>query len=145
MNAMVCEREIPASFLDYTRRRLDAWGDEFRLDRDSEILGGSGKNMIYVLMEHHGEMPSRPTGFKPFTVPLLEMQIEDLVRRLFYESSHLAIVLRAYYCGSGRRGVERLEIARKLLGQSLSKRVYFAHHNQGFYRVAEFLRENSMS
>lgn len=128
-----------STFNAYVRARLDAWGREFCLDRDCEYLGHKSKDMLQVLIEHKGEMPARPTGFKPLEIPPLEMQIEDIVADIAREQLDIAQVLRAYYCGSGRRGVERLAQARSLLDRNLSRRQYFTLHDLGFQRVAGVL------
>lgn len=125
---------------DYVRRRLDAWGQEFALHRDGEILGHKSKDMLQVLIEHKGEMPPRPTGFRPLTLPPAEMQIEDIVHGIAIEAPELAWVLRAYYCGSGRRRVERLALARLFLGRRITARAYFDYHAQGFDLVRDALQ-----
>lgn len=126
-------------FDDYVKRRLDAWGREFALHRDAEILGHRSKNMLQILIEHKGEMPGRVTGYRPLTIPPAEMQIEDLVRDLAMDDMRLANVLRAYYCGAGRQAHERREIAEQLAGVAISKQRYFAMHDMGFQRVAGML------
>jgi hypothetical protein len=128
-----------ATFDAYVRQRLRDWGHEFMFGRDHEDLGYNGKNMIAVLMEHHGEMPSKPTGYKPMTMPEMEWQIECVVREMHAELPHLALVLRAYYCGSGRISHERKELAEHLIGKSFSRRVYYTYHDLAFNRVAGIL------
>lgn len=123
----------------YVRRRLEEWGREFALHRDFELLGHKSKDMLQILIEHRGEMPARTVGFRPLTIPPLEMQIEDIVREIHGDAPHLAVVLRAFYCGSGRQGVERREIAEAKLRMKLPGPVYFAYHKEGFQRVAEAL------
>lgn len=125
-----------SQFDAYVRRRLEAWGREFALHRDYELLGHKSKDMLQVLIEHKGEMPSRPTGFRPLTIPPLEMQVEDIVHDIHSDAPHLAVVLRAYYCGMGRQGIERREAAEKMMGQPIGKRQYYAYHDLGFHRVA---------
>ena len=124
------------SFDAYVRQRLRDWGHEFMLERSIDELGFNGKNMIAVLMEHHGEMPSKPTGYKPMTLPEMEWQIECIVREIHRDLPHLSIVLRAYYCGSGRIATERKELAEELIGKPLSRRVYYTYHDLAFNRVA---------
>lgn len=126
----------PSPFDVYVRRRLDSWGREFRLDRDFELLGHRSKDMLQVLIEHKGEMPPKSIGYKPFLVPDLEMQIEDIVHDIHRDARHLAIVLRAYYCGSGRQSHERRATAELLLGRVIDRRTYYAYHDFGFQRVA---------
>lgn len=120
----------------YVRTRLDAWGREFALHRDCEILGHRSKDMLQVLIEHKGEMPPRVTGYKPLTIPPLEMQTENIVRGVHRDAPILAYVLRAYYCGSGRQAFERREIAEQFIGMPISKAKYFTLHDLGFQRVA---------
>lgn len=126
----------PSPFDVYVRRRLESWGREFRLDRDFELLGHRSKDILQVLIEHKGEMPPKSIGYKPFRVPDLEMQIEDIVHDIHRDAKHLAIVLRAYYCGSGRQSFERREIAEAMLGRKIGRQQYFGYHECGFQRVA---------
>lgn len=120
----------------YVRRRLDAWGHEFALWKDIEILGHKSKDILQVLIEHKGEMPARAVGFKPLLISPEVMQVEDLVSDVYRDSPHLAVVLRAYYCGSGRQGVERRETAEAMLGRKIDRRAYYTYHDLGFQRVA---------
>jgi hypothetical protein len=126
---------------EYVRGRLDAWGHEFALHRDCEILGHRSKDMLQILIEHKGQMPPRATGFKPLTIPTFVMEIEDIVRHIGLRVMTRAIVLRAYYCGSGRRGIERVEIANELLRAAqlprIHRRTYFHEHGIGFTEVRE--------
>lgn len=122
------------------RRRLDDWGREFRLDRDAEILGHRSKNILAVLIEHKGFMPPRNVGFRPLTIDPQIMQIEDIVRGIYTDFRYLAVVLRAYYCGSGRQGVERRRLAELILGRRIELRAYYAYHDRAFHVVAGALR-----
>lgn len=116
----------------YVRTRLDAWGYEFAYHRDREFLGHKSKDMLQVLVEHKGEMPPRPTGFKPLEVCPLAQQVEDIVRVIHQSQDRdTARALRAYYCGSGRRGVERFEFFLALRGEKVSKASYFARVAMG--------------
>lgn len=103
------------SFGEYVRHRLDEWGREFALHRDCDYLGHQSKNMLQVLIEHKGEMPGKAQGYKPLEVNLAAQQIEDIVADIARDEPRLACVLRAYYCGSGRRKVERYETALLLI------------------------------
>lgn len=106
--------------------RLEQWGREFAYHRDRVRAGGyRTKDMLQVLIEHKGEMPPRPTGWKPEEVDLMALEIEDLVRELFHEQRDLAWVLRAFYCGNGRRGHERWEFFNALTGKRRSRRQYY--------------------
>lgn len=102
----------------YVRRRLEAWGDEFALARDCEYLGHQSKNILQVLIDHKGEMPARAIGFKPLEIPNEALQIEQIVTEIARHNRVMAIVLRAYYCGQGRRKVERWETANLLLANA---------------------------
>ena len=129
------------TFDAYVRRRLEAWGYEFALHRDCEYLGHKSKDMLQVLIEHKGEMPSRPTGFRPLEIPPLEMQIEDIVADIARSNLDVAQVLRAYYCGTGRRAVERLAQARHATDRNLSRRQYFDLHDCGFKMIADAIQK----
>lgn len=98
----------------YVRRRLEHWGDEYALHRDVEYLGYASKNILAVLMAHKG-MPGRVQGVKPVDSDLLAQQVEDVIARLSMVNRPCANVMRAYYCGRGRRGVERFETALMLV------------------------------
>lgn len=123
----------------YVSERLNEWGREFALHRDCEYLGHRSKDRLQVLIEHKGEMPPRVTGFRPLHTPLLPQQIEDIVTDIARDNVTRAVVLRAYYCGMGRRGVERFETANEILAKMhkacLSRSKYFAEHELGFERV----------
>lgn len=127
------------TFGAYVRARLDHWGREFLLARDMDYLGHQSKNILQVLIEHKGEMPGRMTGFKPLEVDQDAHQIELIVTDIAREQKPLACVLRAYYCGSGRRKVERWETANLLLvhvgARPVSVRQYLSMHDLGFAQV----------
>lgn len=99
------------TFGEYVRERLERWGHEYALHRDCDYLGHQSKNMLQVLIEHRGELPGRAQGFRPLEVDLGCQQIEDIVADIARDQPRLACVLRAHYCGSGRRKVERYETA----------------------------------
>lgn len=128
----------------YVRDRLDGWGKEFALYRDCEYLGHARKNMLQVLIDHKGEMPERPTGFKPLEVDLLALQIERIVTDIARDNVVLACVLRGYYCGSGRRKVERWETANLLIAtagfQPIHVRRYLVMQELGTATVGGVLR-----
>ena len=102
----------------YVRRRLERWGEEFSLSRDCEYLGHQSKNVLQVLIDHKGEMPERAVGFKPLEVDAEALQIEQIVTEIARHNPGMAIVLRAYHCGQGRRKVERWETANLLLANA---------------------------
>jgi hypothetical protein len=129
----------PDTFGVYTRRELEHWGNEFALFRDVEYLGYASKNMLQVLVEHRGEMPPPNIGYKPFETDMRAQRIEDIVTDVARSNRPMACVLRAYYCGSGRRKVERWETANLLLAnlgeRPVSVRHYLSIHELGFQRV----------
>lgn len=97
----------------YTLSRLNEWGRVFALHRDCDYLGHASKNWIQVWIEHKGEPPPPNVGFKPFEVSPTALQTEQLVYALALVDPWKAIALRAYYCGRGRKRVERMEIAQE--------------------------------
>ncbi|MCE7031752.1 hypothetical protein LY625_03820 [Lysobacter sp. GX 14042] len=120
----------------YVAGRLEQWGREFALHRDCEYLGHQSKNMVQVLIEHKGEMPARPTGFKPLEVDMLAQQVEDIIADMGRVDRTLATVMRAYYCGKGRKFHERLETCNELLAAmglpEVRREAYRVLHMRGF-------------
>jgi hypothetical protein len=121
---------------------LDHWGREFALSRDCEYLGHQSKNLLQVLIEHRG-MPPRTTGYKPLETDMRAQCIEDLVTDIARSNVTMACVLRGYYCGSGRRKVERWETANLLVtnaGQPmLHVKAYLDYVKRGEDRVRGML------
>lgn len=122
-------------FKAYVRTRLDRWGDEFALYRDCEYLGHASKNVLQVLIEHKGEMPGRSVGYKPMELDREAHEIELIVTELSRANQVAAAVMRAMYCGQGRRGVERLETACHLARKKLTRGQYYHIHEDGFNYV----------
>lgn len=106
------------TFSPYVRRRLELWGDYFALHRDCEYLGHCSRNLLQVLIDHRGEMPGRAIGYKPLEVDAEAQQIEDIVTEIAKHAPAIGWVMRAYYCGQGRRKVERWETANLLLANA---------------------------
>jgi hypothetical protein len=79
------------------------------------------------------------TGYKPLTIPPDAMEIEDVVHDIHAVDPELAIVLRVYYCGSGKHSSDRLATATRLLKRRITRRRYYAAHDAAFHRVAGFL------
>lgn len=102
----------------YVRGELEHWGREFALHRDCEYLGHVSRNMLQVLIDHRGEMPPPNTGFKPLETDARAQLIEDIVTDIARAHRAMAICLRAYYCGRGRKRVERWETANLLLANA---------------------------
>lgn len=127
----------------YVRAELEHWGREFALHRDCEYLGHQSKNLLAVLIEHQGDMPGRAQGYKPMETDLRAQRIEDVVAYVWRSNRDMAIVLRAYYCGSGRRKNERWETANLLLSNAgspvISKTGYMELVRRGEDRVRGFL------
>ena len=127
------------TFGEYVERRLRAWGDEFALHRDWERLGYASKNMLQVLIDHKGEMPPPNVGFKPLSIPMEEQQTEDIVADVARDQPVIACVLRGYYCGRGRRKVERWETANLLISNAghnpVTQRNYMELRRLGFQTV----------
>ena len=128
----------------YVRNELDHWGQEFALWRDFEYLGHASKNMLQVLIDHRGEMPPPNVGYKPLETDMRAQLIEDIVADIAREQVVIASVLRAYYCGSGRRKVERWETANLLIAtaghKTISQRNYMSLHDLGVAQVRGVLR-----
>lgn len=131
------------TFGAYVRTRLEDWGREFALHRDCEYLGHQAVNMLQVLIDHKGEMPPRNTGLKPLECGLEALRVEQVVTEIARGQRQVACVLRAYYCGSGRRKVERWETANLLIAYAglgvVNQRQYLNLHEIGFDMVREKL------
>lgn len=129
----------------YVRARLEGWGREFALHRDLEFLGYSSRNMLQVLIDHKGEMPPPNVGFKPLEVDNDALQVEQIVCDIARENTVLACVLRAYYCGRGRRKVERWETANMLIANAgypvINQRVFLEMAARGAEIVGDVLCE----
>jgi hypothetical protein len=97
--------------------------------------------MLQVLIEHKGEMPARSVGFKPLEVDPEALRMEVVVSDIAKENPSVACVLRAYYCGSGRRKVERWntanELMRRLGLRTISDRHYLSLRNVGLDMVRD--------
>lgn len=106
------------TFGAYVRAELDHWGREFALHRDVDYLGHFSRNMLQVLIDHKGEMPPPNVGYKPLETDARAQRIEDIVADIARSQQAMAICLRAYYCGTGRRRVERWETANLLLANA---------------------------
>ena len=123
----------------YVRAELEHWGREFALHRDCDYLGHHSKNLLAVLIEHKGDMPGRAKGYKPLETDASAQRIEGIVAGIARYSFARASVVRAFYCGTGRRGVERWETANLLIcnngGRALSRPKYYAEHELAFAEI----------
>lgn len=128
----------------YVRAELEHWGEEFALWRDCDYLGHASKNMLKILIDHRGEMPPPNVGYKPLEIDLRAQLIEDIVADIGRDQVVIASVLRAFYCGSGRRKVERWETANALIERAghkaVSQRSYLSLHDLGVAQVRGVLR-----
>lgn len=133
------------TFGAYVRAELEHWGREFALHRDFDYLGHQSKNMLQVLIEHRGEMPPPNVGYKPLETDSRAQRIEDLVAAIGRDNITLSCVLRAYYCGRGRRNFERWETANLLIANCgeppIRQKAYLACHLDGVSRVGYQLSE----
>lgn len=131
------------------RGMLEEWGREFALHRDCEYLGHKDKDVLALLIEHGGEMPPKVTGFKPIEISPRTQAVEDAVFRIARVNRTRATVLRAYYCGSGRRGDERLETCNALLAKmgepALGRGKYFSEVELGIEAVRWILNEQRLA
>lgn len=127
------------TFGAYVRAELEHWGEEFALHRDRDYLGRGPKSLLALLIEHKGDMPVRAIGFKPLETGARAQMIEDIVTSISHDNVAMACSLRAYYCGRGRRKVERFETAILLLAncghRAVSNRQYLSLVELGFQRV----------
>ena len=127
------------TFGTYVRHRLERWGEVFALSRDCDHLGYGRQSVLQRLIDHKGELPPPVTGFKPMEVDDEAMQIEIIIGDMAREQTALACVMRGFYCGQGRRKVERWETANLLIaytgGKPISVRHYLTMHEVGFAQV----------
>lgn len=127
------------TFGAYVRAELEHWGREFALHRDMDYLGHHSKNVLQVLIEHKGDMPGRAQGYKPLECDSRAQIIEEIVASISRDSVAMACSLRAYYCGRGRKKVERFESAILLMAncncRPVSNRHYLSLVELGFQRV----------
>src|SRR3546814_10783693 len=79
--------------------------------------------MLQVLIEHKGEMPGKTQGYKPLSVSRTALEVEWIITDIARENLRRACILRAYFCGRGRRKVERLETARLLIATAEAGRL----------------------
>lgn len=132
MNAMLgCARWNDVN--EYVQRRLEAWGNEFALDRTIEP---NGITILWLLIRFGGQIPRRSGGTRPFSVDEQAYQVERIVSSMARSHPLYAAVLRASYGGRGREKVERLELAQRLSGQKISVRHYFALRSAAIAWVA---------
>lgn len=131
------------------RAMMDGWGRTFALHRDCEYLGHSGVNMLQVLIDHKGEMPAKPTGFKPLEINLQHLAVEYAVLAIARTDPATAWVLRAYYCTQGRRRFERFESANDMLARAglprVSRASYMDMAERGEFRVAKILEKEAQA
>ncbi|WMJ70232.1 hypothetical protein [Stenotrophomonas sp. 24(2023)] len=131
------------TFAEYVRSRLEHWGEAFALHRDCEYLGFQSRSLLAVLIDNGGHMPGRGQGYKPVETDMLAQQMEDIVAAIARDTPAMACALRGYYCGRGRRKIERFETANLLLANAghrpVSNRHYLSLVELGFQRVRGWL------
>lgn len=127
------------TFGAHVRAELEHWGREYALHRDCDYLDHQSKNLLAVLIEHKGDMPGRAQGYRPLESDSRAQRIEDIVACIGKDNVAMACSLRAYYCGQGRRKVERFEAAILLMAncshRPVSNRQYLNLIELGFQRV----------
>jgi len=127
------------TFGAYVRAQLEHWGREFALHRDCDYLGHQSKNLLAVLIEHKGDMPARAQGYKPLQTDASAQRLEDFVAEISRSNASMASVLRAYFCGMGRRKVERYETCLLLLATAglppMTVRAYLEMAKRGEDRI----------
>lgn len=127
------------TFGAYVRAELEHWGREYALHRDCDYLGHQSKNVLQVLIEHKGDMPGRAQGYKPLESDCRAQMIEDIVASIGRDNVAMVCSLRAFYCGQGRKKVERFETAILLMAncshRAVSNRQYLNLVELGFQRV----------
>jgi hypothetical protein len=129
-------------FDEYVRVRLMEWGVVFPLwDRYEKL--GAGKHMLQRLIEHRGEIPPPNIGFKPLTISLDAMQVEDIVQALHREHPEAANVLRVAYTVGYGSAVERIRMVAYILGHKITRRQYYALKDIAFHRVAGALMKSA--
>lgn len=101
--------------LEFAELCLQTWGACFPLE--SREREPNATNIIYRLA--YGDLRGH-SG-----TPWQAIRAEDAVRAVFQAQREQAIALRAYYCGRGRRSVERWEKFRDMIGRHVPRRVYF--------------------
>lgn len=105
--------------------------------------------MLQVLIEHKGDMPGRAQGYKPLEADSRAQMIEDIVASIAGDNVAMACALRAYYCGMGRRKVERFESAIMLMAncgqRAVSTRQYLSLVELGFQRVRGRLEGSALA
>ena len=137
------------TFGAYVRAELEHWGREHSLHRDCDYLGHQSKNVLQVLIEHKGDMPGRAQGYKPLESDGRAQTIEDIVACISRDNVAMACALRAYYCGRGRKKVERFETAIMLMAtcgrHPVSNRQYLSLVELGFQRVRGRLESHAIA
>lgn len=127
------------TFGAYVRAELEHWGREFALHRDLDYLGHHSKNVLQVLIEHKGDMPGRAQGYKPLESDSRAQLVEDLVAEISRCSPEMAAVLRAYFCGAGRKKIERYETCLLILANlgrpPMTVRAYLEMARRGEDRI----------
>lgn len=91
---------------EVVRERMEQWGLEFALDRDSVGIGFASTNILHKMMKQG--FVSGGTGLE---IAADAQVIELIVTTIARKDMRVACCLRGYFCGSMRRKVERYEQA----------------------------------
>lgn len=127
------------TFGAYVRAELDHWGREFALHRECNHLGHRSKSLLALLIECKGDLSGRQQGFRPLESDARAQMIESIIASIARDNFAMACAMRGYYCGVGRRKVERFDTANYLLARGgasqISNRRYLGLVELGFQRV----------
>ncbi|MDH0171369.1 hypothetical protein N7367_07920 [Stenotrophomonas sp. GD04145] len=133
----------------YVRAELEHWDRAFALHRDCDYLGHQSKSLLALLIDYKGDIPGKVQGYKPLESDCRPQMIEDIVTCINRDHLAMACALRAYYCGQGRKKVERFETAILLMfncGQrAVSNRQYLSLVELGFQRVSGRLEGGALA
>lgn len=127
------------TFGAYVKAELEHWGREFALHRDQACMGNHSKHVLQVLIEQKGDLNRKAHGYKTIELDHRAQLIEDIVARISRDNLMMACSLRAYYCGRGRKKVERFETAIRMMAscdvRPVSNRQYLSLVELGFQRI----------
>lgn len=112
----------------YTTSKLVDWGRQMR--GGALGLDFASVNTIYRMMR------ALPPGRTEISDDA--MLTEEIVSEVAKEAPDAAVILRARYCGYTRFAEQHRRRAEQLLGRKLSRRAFWALHDDGFQRVREF-------
>lgn len=94
---------------EVVRHRLEQWGLEFALDRETSGLGYGSTNILHKMMKQ-GVITRGGTQ----EMAADAQEIEIIVTGIARQDMRIACCMRGYFCGSMRRKVERFQKANEL-------------------------------